>query len=175
MWSYNHTPDPDGDSLMHYGVRGMKWKKRLARGPNQANTASQIALERARRMRPGYKSSRPGRRANQTINTQTYDGSKTKLSYQAQLAGRKSVAKQQVKTKINRAKRAVNAESRAKYAIKTMDAAKAARKAANKKADKAMKNFKSAVNTQIKVAKQKRKNKAMAKKYVGTTQRKSNK
>lgn len=26
MWSYNHTPDPD--ELMHYGVRGMKWKKR---------------------------------------------------------------------------------------------------------------------------------------------------
>lgn len=25
MWEYNYTPDPD--ELMHYGVRGMKWKE----------------------------------------------------------------------------------------------------------------------------------------------------
>lgn len=26
MWQYNYTPDPD--ELMHYGVKGMKWKKK---------------------------------------------------------------------------------------------------------------------------------------------------
>lgn len=25
MWQYNHTPDPD--TLMHYGIKGMKWDK----------------------------------------------------------------------------------------------------------------------------------------------------
>lgn len=200
MWTYNLTPDPDGDSLMHYGVKGMKWKKRIARGPNQAWTASQIALERAKRAKPGYKSTRGGRRENQVINiqrydntqfkkyrdkkmqndmkrikTQSYDNTSTKLSNRARLSAQKSMAKQQVKTKINRAKRKLNAEARAGYALKAMSAAKAARKAANKKADKAMNNFKSAVATQIKVSKQKRKNKAMAKKYRGTTQGKNNK
>lgn len=175
MWTYNLTPDPDGDSLMHYGVKGMKWKKRIARGPNQAWTASQIALERAKRASSGYKSTRGSRQQNQVIKTQTYDNTSTKLSNRARLSAQKSMAKQQVKTKINRAKRKLNAEARAGYALKAMSAAKAARKAANKKADKAMSNFKSAVATQIKVSKQKKKNKAMAKKYRGTTQGKNNK
>ena len=181
MWEYNYTPDPD--ELMHYGVKGMKWKKRIAKGftagADKARTANAIALERARRARSGpLKKSTMKELATGTkrhVKTISYDNTSTKLSNRAQLAARKSMAKQQLKTKVNRAKRKVNAEARAGYALKALDTAQAARKAANKKANKAVNNFKAAVKTQIKVSKQKKKNKAMAKKYRGTTQSKSNK
>ena len=185
MWMYNHTPDPD--ELMHYGVKGMKWKKRIAKGlqagPNKARTASDIALQRARTAKAGPMKKSTMRElqfgTKRHVKTISYDNKSTKLSNRAQLSAKKSIAKQQVKTKVNRAKRAVknatNAEARAGYALKAMSTAKSASKAASKKATKAANQFKANVATQIKVAKQKKKNKAMAKKYRNTTQKKNNK
>ena len=47
MWQYNHTLDPD--ELMHYGVRGMKWRRQRAR-----NNFKQQWSEANKKARAGY-------------------------------------------------------------------------------------------------------------------------
>lgn len=182
MWQYNYTPDPDNpnDSLMHYGVKGMKWDqaKRKAKGLLTVgpNAARQRYIQ-SKNARIGIQS-KTGKTINSAATkTYRYSGADANrnLSSRQQLNLKKAKYQQRARQLSGKAKRALNSENRAKAALAGINAAEKGAKAARRATTRATNKAKRYIDTQIKVARQKRKNKNMAKKYKGTTQAKNNK
>lgn len=178
MWQYNHTPD--SDTLMHYGVKGMKWDqaKRKAKGIFTAgpNAARQRYIQ-SKNARTGIQS-KTGKTINSAaVKTYHYSGADANknLSAQQQLKLKKAKYQQKARQLKGKASRAVSAENRAKGVLAGINAAEKGASAARKATKSATNKAKRYIDTQIRIAQRKRKNKKMAKKYMNTTQAKNNK
>lgn len=96
MWSYNHTPDPD--ELMHYGVRGMKWRK------GTINPAVAVSLTRSGRSTdPSMR--RRQKRAKKNYRTQLSNATKDWIKKDVDLykKGRKAILNSKTQKDVDKA------------------------------------------------------------------------
>lgn len=184
MWRYNPTISSEEEQyLMHYGVKGMKWRKRKAQGPQYNTPAAQRQMRSmnipqassARKNLRGYVSrvSQHNRATSKnTANPNAYKNAQRarkieqkygKGTMKSAKAIRRDQQIQALKGRVSQAGR--TAGYRAKKGIRAGAAA------AKSKGSQAVSSLKAEINKRRKVASAKRTAKARIKKYKNTTQR----